>query len=227
MGPAATVELYARLTDAVEAETDQEHPRILIDSQGRVPDRTLALTAGGEDPVPYLLDSVHRLTQAGAALLIMPCNTAHAYLGTLTAATDVPFVDMVGETAAELAAQVDQHPGGGQVALLATDGTLRVGLYQQAVSAHGLTLLLPEADLQRRLMEAIALVKAGDVAGAAEPLHEVVTDVAARGATHVLLGCTELSVLAARSPVALPAVDPLDVLVRVALDRSGVARRAR
>jgi aspartate racemase len=230
MGPAATVELYARLTAAVEAATDQEHPRILIDSQGRVPDRTLALTAGGEDPVPYLLDSVRRLTEAGASLLIMPCNTAHAYLGTLTAATDVPLVDMVGETLDELARRATGGTGaageGGPVALLATDGTVRVGLYQRAAEERGIPMLVPDDHAQRMLMDAIGRVKAGDLDGAAAPFHAAVTAVAADGATSVLLGCTELSVLAVRSPAVLPAVDPLDVLVRTTLDRLGVPRRA-
>lgn len=226
MGPAATVELYARLTAAVAASTDQEHPRILIDSQGRVPDRTLALTAGGEDPLPYLLDSVRRLEGAGATLLVMPCNTAHAYLPALLDATDVPFVDMVGATLDELGRRAVSSEAAGPVALLATDGTVRVGLYQRAADERGIPMLVPEADVQRLLMDAIGRVKAGDLDGAAAPFHAAVAQVTHAGATSVLLGCTELSVLAVRAPATLPAVDPLDVLVATALDRLGVARRA-
>lgn len=225
MGPAATVELYARLTAAVDAATDQDHPRILIDSQGRVPDRTLALTAGGEDPLPYLLDSVRRLEGAGATLLVMPCNTAHAYLPALLDATELPFVDMVGETLDELTRRATPQDGAGPVALLATDGTVRVGLYQRAAEERGIPMLVPDDGAQRLLMDAIGRVKAGDLDGAAAPFHAAVEQVAQAGATSVLLGCTELSVLAVRAPAALPAVDPLDVLVTTTLDRLGVPRR--
>jgi len=221
MGPAATVELYRRLTEAVPAQVDQDHPRILIDSHARIPDRTLALTSGGEDPEPYLLESVRLLERAGADVLIMPCNTAHAYLPRMREVAGIPILDMVGATAASLADRSEHD----RTALLATDGTLQVGIYPAATAQHGIDLLVPSPAAQQQLMAAIALVKAGAVAAASPLSDAVVADVAAQGATRVLLGCTELSVLAAAHPPALATVDPLDVLVDETLAWLGVLRR--
>jgi aspartate racemase len=224
MGPAATVELYRRLTEAVPAQIDQDHPRVLIDSHARIPDRTLALIAGGEDPVPFLLDSVRRLEGAGAGVLIMPCNTAHAYLADMEAVAASPILDMVGLTASALAASAVE---GDVVALLATDGTVQVGIYQQAVAAHGIGLVLPDAQEQAWLMEAIGLVKAGEIAAAHALFAQAIDSLATQGATRLLLGCTELSVLATAYPPNLPSLDPLDVLVAATLEWLGIAPRQR
>lgn len=215
MGPAATVELYRRLTEAVPARIDQDHPRVIIDSHARIPDRTLALMGGGEDPVPYLLDSIRRLEGAGADVLIMPCNTAHAYLKVLQDTACSPILDMIGLSALALAATVTTSD---TVALVATDGTTQVGIYQQAAAAHDVELLLPEPEEQAWLMEAIGLVKASEIAAAHALFAHAVGSLETQGATRLLLGCTELSVLATAYPPALDSIDPLDVLVAATLE---------
>jgi aspartate racemase len=222
MGPAATVELYRRLTEAVPARVDQDHPRVLIDSHSRIPDRTLALISGGEDPVPYLLDSIRRLEGAGADVLIMPCNTAHAYLTVLQDAADSPILDMIDLSARALAAKVTKSDN---VALVATDGTVQVGIYQRAAAAHGVDLLLPEPEEQAWLMEAIGLVKASEIAAAHALFAQAVGSLETQGASHLLLGCTELSVLATAYPPSISSLDPLDVLVAATLAWLGITPR--
>jgi aspartate racemase len=65
---------------------------------------------------------------------------------------------------------------------------------------------------------AIALVKANRVADAYGPLAGVVRSLAARGASCVVLGCTEipLGIQAGPAPE-LPVVDTIDALARAAI----------
>ena len=61
MGPLATVDIFNKITVHTEAATDQEHPRVCIDSNTDIADRTAALLWGGEDPTPELVKSAKRL----------------------------------------------------------------------------------------------------------------------------------------------------------------------
>jgi aspartate racemase len=64
------------------------------------------------------------------------------------------------------------------------------------------------------------MVKANQVADAYEPLAEVVNDLAARGATAVVLGCTEIPLGIQGGPMerlAVPVIDTIDALARAAI----------
>ena len=50
MGPLATADLFEKITLHTRAQKDQDHLRVLIDSNTNIPDRTAALLHGGEDP---------------------------------------------------------------------------------------------------------------------------------------------------------------------------------
>ena len=52
MGPLATVDLFRKITVHTDARSDQEHPRVVIDSNTDIADRTEALLHGGADPTP-------------------------------------------------------------------------------------------------------------------------------------------------------------------------------
>ena len=80
MGPAATADLFAKIVAETPAERDQDHIRVLIDSHAEIPDRTEAVLQGGPSPAPAMVESAHLLAEAGADLLLVACNTAHAWL---------------------------------------------------------------------------------------------------------------------------------------------------
>ena len=134
MGPLATCDLFRKIIEVTEAGSDQEHVRVVIDSNTEIPDRTAAILAGGKDPVPELRKSASHLVSIGADLLIMPCNTAHYFYDQVAPTVGVPFLHMIRETAACLKRQ-----GVGTVGLLATDGTVQSGVYHAAFEEAGIT----------------------------------------------------------------------------------------
>ena len=58
MGPLATADLFQKITLHTVAACDQAHPRVCIDSNTDIADRTAALLHGGEDPVPEMIKSM-------------------------------------------------------------------------------------------------------------------------------------------------------------------------
>ena len=213
MGPEATVELFRMIIELTPAKTDQEHFRILIDNNPKVPDRTAGIRGDGEDVLPVLVDSGRTLQDAGADFLAIPCNTAHYWLEELRQSLSIPVIDMVGEAALA----VSRHtPSIESVGLLATTGTVEVGLYQQALNVNNIRVLLPDEEEQNRVMEAIYKVKAADYTGK-ENIVNIGDRLIAQGAGGIVLGCTEIPLLVGQDDFKCPVINPLEVLARKAI----------
>jgi aspartate racemase len=199
MGPAATADFYAKLVAACPAGTDQGHPRVVIWADPTVPDRSRALTGNGPDPTPWLLRGAVVLEQAGATVLAIPCNTAHAFLPRIVSQLRVPVVHMIDEVARSLSAATPRVRTAG---VLATSGTVEAGLYQAALASAGIQVVVPPATVQRRQVDhAIRAVKAGRRgADIRRDLLLAANDLRDRGAEVLIAGCTEI-------PLCLPAAD--------------------
>lgn len=215
MGPLATADLYRKIVLMTGASCDNDHIRVYIDSNASIPDRTAAILHGGEDPVPYMTDSLKKLVSCGADCLIMPCNTAHYFLPRLQPLTEVPFLSML-EAAAKAVA--GRFPGK-RAAILATDGTVQSGLYQAALEKEGVPYLLPDEEEQAAVMRVIYEgVKAGKPPEAYKVDWErVIGGVSGRGAEVFVLGCTELPLAAQDAGLDAPYVDPTAELAAAAI----------
>jgi aspartate racemase len=200
MGPAATVDFFRRVVALTDAATDQDHLRILIDNRPGVPDRTAYLLGHGSDPTPTLVEMAQGLERAGADLLVVACNTANAFVEEVSAGVSIPIVRWADEVGSWI---IDRRPTWRRIAVLASTGTIRSGLYQKAFARSGLEVLVPSAPDQDELMAAIYLgVKGGaaDVGGLADSVRRVSRSMRDRGADATLLACTELSWIAANDP---------------------------
>lgn len=216
MGPLAGATFLQRLTLLTPATRDQEHIPAVLWSDPRVPDRTAARIAGGEDPLPWLLRGLRGLEAAGCGAIAIPCNTAHGWFEPMQAATRLPILHIVDAVAEELLRLgVDRGP----IGLLATKGTLAMGLYQQRLEGRGYDCIVPpEEEMDRTIMPAIDLVKANRVAESHAPLAEAARRLMGRGAQAVVLGCTEIPLgIAAGLPLPFPVADTIDALARAAI----------
>jgi aspartate racemase len=216
MGPLASAEFMRRLTLLTPAARDQDHIPAVLWSDPRVPDRTAARIAGGEDPLPALLRGIRGLEAAGAGAIAIPCNTAHGWFDAMQAATHLPILHIVDAAAEELARL---GVVSGPVGVMGTAGTLAMRLYQQRLDARGYACLVPEpVEMDALVTPAIAQVKANEVAAAYAPLAEAATRLVARGARAVVLGCTEIPLgIAAGPALPFPVCDTLDALARAAI----------
>ncbi|HEY8424577.1 MAG TPA: amino acid racemase [Limnochordales bacterium] len=221
MGPEATADLFVRIIRLVRATRDQDHPRVIIDSNSQIPDRTAAIKGEGPSPLPALVETARNLQRAGAELIAMPCNSAHAWYDEIAAAVDVPVLHMIRLTAEETCRRLHRDsaaPPSGPVLVLATSGTIQSGLYQRALGALGLDAAVPEPGAQARVMEAIYQVKAGKPAVARSlALDVLVSETARLAPAAVILGCTELPLVLGQGDLDRPVVDSTEVLARAAV----------
>lgn len=215
MGPLATADLFRKIISLTQASCDNDHIRIFIDNNPAIADRTAAILSGAESPLPQMELALRSLERCGADCIVMPCNTAHYFLPQLQAKTDIPFLSMLHEAAKSCARQ---YPGG-CAAILATKGTLRTGLYEQALAQQNVRFLVPDEAQQDVLMHLIYdVVKAGKpLAPEAANWQALLSALTARGADYFILGCTELPIVAQQLPTDAHFIDPTAELAKAAI----------
>lgn len=202
MGPEATVLLMQRLLRAAPAHDDAGHIPLIVHQNPAVPSRIARLIDGvGDDPGPVLAAMARDLQAAGAQGLAMPCNTAHAYAPQIMAATPLPFLDMRTATVAVL------PPG--RVGMLASPAVRMTGAFQDVFKSAGIDPVWPQDDAP--VLALIRQVKAGDTGPGAMAEMARLAEQMADQSDHLLVACTELSLLTCS--IAAPFTDSLDCLV--------------
>ncbi|MEO1423550.1 MAG: amino acid racemase [Pseudomonadota bacterium] len=209
LGPEATVLFMSRLIAAVPARDDADHVPLIVDQNPQVPSRIDALVEGcGPDPSPILIDMARRLERAGAAALVMPCNTAHHYAACIQDAVSIPFLSMV-DLAATHAAQVTRW---GRVGLLGSPALERAGVFDLPMAAQGVRVV-PLTD-PHAMLGAIRAIKArGTTPEVCAQLSREAHAQARAGAEAICIGCTEFSLVAKEIEAPVPVFDALDLLV--------------
>ena len=218
MGPEATLDLYAKIIRRTPAQKDQEHLRVIICSNPKVPDRTAAILRGGEDPVPEMVFSGQSLEKAGADFLIIPCISAHYFLDGLRRELTLPILSAFDATAGYIR---ENHPEIKKVGLLATTGTIESGKFAARLAAHGLETLTPSREIREEVMTAIYNIKADPTGKAIDSSKSILVRAAesvfAAGAEGVIAGCTEIPLALKAGDLDKPLFDTLDILALAAV----------
>lgn len=217
MGPGATADLYQKVVDGTPAKIDQEHIPTIIFSNPKVPDRTASIEGsdGGKLIKPYLRYSVRKLEAAGASFIAIPCNTVHYYYDYMQESVNIPIINMIRETAIEIA---KNYPNVKKIGLLATTGTIGTGLYNKELAAKGFEVITPDDSIEiNMVMKAIYGYKSKTDPQVNEDLLAIAGQhLADKGAEIIVLGCTEIPLIYNPARVNLPMVSASKVL----LDRS-------
>jgi aspartate racemase len=210
MGPLATADFFGKLIVATGAERDEENIPTLIHSVPQLPSRPAAILRGGESPLPALRTARDRLLAAGATMLAMPCNTAHHWYDELAADARVPFPHIADAVSDEL------PPEAQRIGIIATAATLAARIYEERFDS-GIEWLRPDADqFERAVQPAIDAVKRNAAADGGRLLAPVIAALRERGASCVILACTELPVAldAIASPLRTHCIDSTAALAR-------------
>lgn len=214
MGPLATADFFHKVLAASPGLDEVHQVPLLIQSDPRLPSRPDAILRGGASPLPALLAGRDRLIAAGATALAMPCNTAHYWYPQLIADCPVPFISILDACRDEVVARA--APGAG-IGLIATGATLSAGLFSTPLREAGFVPIEPSAqELASVVLPAIAHVKAGDPLRGGQMLVPVVEGLLTRGASLVVMACTEtpLALDAVSSPLRERCIDSTAALAR-------------
>lgn len=213
----ASAYFYELLTSHTRAECDQDHINLLLSSRADTPDRTdFILGRSPSDPLPVMIDEAKRLENAGADLLVIPCNTAHYFYDGIARSVDIPIVHILRQNA-----HFCRWLKLCKVGVLATEGTAFSGAYERELSACGIECVLPSPDDQRLVSDIIyRQIKRGKEPDIDKFLG-VVSRLWADGCERVILGCTELSLLNRTYHPDPKLIDSMEVLATAAIRLCG------
>lgn len=217
LGPLATLDFFDRILRRTRTYKESDHLRLIIDNNTKIPDRNAFTRGEGPSPGPALAASARGLQEAGADLVVMACNTAHAWEGDIRAALTVPFISMIETTTL---AVTDLRPTAAGV--LAVDACLSAGLYQNALETAGVKSLLLPAESQRTFMELIYRVKSGDTGETVKrAMATLARRLEAQGAEVIIAGCTEIPLVLTADDIEGELVSSTDALVERTIVEAG------
>lgn len=223
MGPEASAQLYMKIIKKTQVKKDQDHFRLIIDSNPKIPDRTKAILGLGESPVPEIVQTAKNLELMGVELACIPCMTSHYFFDEIVEKVNLPIMNALEELNDYLK---ENYPSVKKVGILATTGTKNTKIFDRYLEKY--TMVYPDDFYQEEyVMEAIygegTGIKSGITTG--EPirlLREAGKNLIEKGADVVILGCTEIGLVLNETSLEVPAVDPLNVMAEAMIKKGKV-----
>jgi aspartate racemase len=217
MGPLATVDFLSKVVSLTPASCDQEHVPLIVHQVPQIPDRNRAILEGSDTPYAPMLLGLHRLAAAGAEFAVIPCNSAHHWYERLAASQSLRILHIADAVRQELQRR---DMASRRVAILATRGTLRSGLYEGRLGEGSTRIVRVDEHAQLLIDHAIRAVKAGQRAPAAQSASEALDRTLDAGARVLILACTELPLALEYSPRLVDCVDSTLALARYCVAES-------
>jgi aspartate racemase len=222
MGPEATLDCFAKIIKNSPAKKDQDHLRVIIDSNPKVPDRTAAIIGNGESPTPILVEGCQALERAGADFIIIPCVSAHFFLNDVRDQINLPIISIYDAVAETI---VKDHLEIKTVGLLATSGTINGGLFQKRLARDGIQTIVPGDTTQSKIMDAIYDIKNTRSTRSREEIKQDLIAAAesliSQKAEGIIAGCTEIPLALKQEHLPIPYFDALTILARTAILKAG------
>lgn len=202
----STVPYYQHINQTVRQQLGGLHSAKIILYSVDFAEIEQLQTSGQWDAAGSLLANIARkLEAAGADALVICTNTMHKVASAVQSAVRIPLLHIADPTA-----QAIRQAGFETVGLLGTRFTMAQDFYRRRLEdQHGLTVLTPPADDQALVHQIIFNeLCLGQVLDASRQTYQdIISDLQARGAQAIILGCTEIAMLIGPQHCDLPLFD--------------------
>ncbi len=153
------------------------------------------------------------LERADCEAVALATNTMHLVAGEIRAVLTVPFIDLI-DLVAEAVAEHDA------VGVIGTNYTMTSDLYPKRLAQHGTQVLVPVAvdrDVVHRIIfDELVHGEVRDDSRAA--YRAVMARLVDRGATAIVLACTEIALLVGEADASVPVLDTTALHCRAITD---------
>lgn len=229
VGPEASVYTMQKVFDNTKTVLDQDHlPVILISKPEIIEDRSkFLLSQSGCNPGYSILSVITLLEKAGADIIGIPCNTAHAEKimsviieGLQRQKSKVQLINIIDEVIQYIKIN---WPDRNKVGILVTNGMYYDGEYVRKLEANGYKgMTLCEESQNGLLNDSIYNPEYGikalgfDVPDKVRKNIEIcIEELITYGAQVIVLGCTELPmIIRGKQYKGIPILDSADILAR-------------
>ena len=207
MGTQAGLDFCNKLAILNRGKIDQEYPLFLLYNKANIPGRpeSIGVHTGNlsnrlvdkKSKKKYLLvlksllKGCQLLKKSKSRFIVIPCNTAHYWYDDLKKKIKLPIINMPKEVFNHTLKKCKKNS---TIGLLATEGTLRTGVYNKFFDKK-YNLIYPNSLLQKRSVnKAIRLVKMGKVKDANKIIKPAIDFLMKKKCKKIILGCTELPI---------------------------------
>ena len=207
MGTQAGLDFCNKLAILNRGKIDQDYPLFLLYNKANIPGRpeSIGVHTGNisnklmnnQSKKKYslvlksLLNGCKLLKKSKCKFIVMPCNTAHYWYQDLKKKIKLPIINMPKEV---LNYTLKKCKKGSSIGLLATEGTLKTGIYNNFFDKK-YNLIFPNSILQKKSVnKAIKFVKMGNVKDANSIIRPAIDYLKKRKCKKIILGCTELPI---------------------------------
>jgi aspartate racemase len=190
------------------------HPEVTMHTVGLAAHMQHIEAGRWEDEARLLLESAHKVAEAGADFLICPDNTAHQAVDLIRQRAPKPWVHIAEEVAA-----VARERGYRAVGVLGTRYLMEGPVYAKRFRDCGLGHVVPERDDRERINQVIfdELVYGRFEDQARAQFVRIIAKLKQQGCDAVALACTEIPLLIDDRNSPLPTLDSTRILARAAL----------
>ena len=207
MGTQAGLDFCNKLAILNRGKIDQEYPLFVLYNKSNIPGRPESIglqtknlsnkASSKKSKLKYkkVLDSLLKgcklLEKNNCKFIVIPCNTAHYWYDDLQKRIKIPIINMPGEVFKFTQKNCKKNS---KVGLLATEGTLKTGVYNKFFD-KSFQLIIPPQKLQNNSVnKAIKFVKMGNVKAAAKAIKPAINSLIRFKCSKIILGCTELPI---------------------------------
>ena len=190
MGTQAGLDFCNKLAKLNKGKTDQKYPLFLLYNKSNIPGRPENLSKY-KKVLKSLLDGCIFLQKNKCKFIVIPCNTAHYWFDDLQKKIRIPIISMPKVVYFNAVKTCKKNS---KIGLLATDGTLKTGIYNKFFDKN-YKLINPNKFIQsRNVNKAIRLVKMGKIREAEKAIKPAVNYLIKKKCKKIILGCTELPI---------------------------------
>ena len=207
MGTQAGLDFCNTLAVLNRGKIDQEYPLFLLYNKSNIPGRPESIGSQTKNlsnkstnkkskekynkVLKSLLKGCKLLEKNKCKFIVIPCNTAHYWFDDLQNKIKIPIINMPKEVLKFTKKKCKKNS---KVGLLATEGTLKTGVYKKFFEKD-YQLMHPSQKIQKlSVNKAIKLVKMGNVKAAAKAIKPAIDSLIKMRCKKIILGCTELPI---------------------------------
>ena len=218
MSPAATADLYNRIISIFQnrfnAKYDKDFPEIVIISLP-IPD-IVENTENEKLTISMLIDAAKRLEAAGCSFIVIPCNTAHAYLKQIRNLVKIRIISIMEE-----AGKFSMKQNLSNVGLLSTEFTKKKRLYKIELDKFGISTITLNDKNQKKLTRLIMEILKGNLNQSnKDSLLDFIKNLQNKNAEAVILGCTEFPLLIKQKDCDIKLIDTIEILAEACVRES-------
>ena len=190
MGTQAGLDFCSKLAKLNRGKADQKYPLFVLYNKSNIPDRKQNLKKYNK-VLKSLIEGCKFLQKSKCKFISIPCNTAHYWYKDLRKKIKIPILNMPEIVYLNAKNNLKRNS---QIGLLATEATIKTGVYSHYFNKKFL-LISPNTTLQQRSVnKSIKLVKMGKTKEAERAIKPAVNYLIKKKCKKIILGCTELPI---------------------------------